>query len=87
MAYDAALALLEEAVLLLDQGRTTEVKELALELQEVFAARGIHREALAALKLFQEAASRERATADLGRRLLRYLFKARYDDGLRFGEA
>ncbi len=43
-----------------------------------------HREALAALKLFQEAAEREAATADLARRVLRFLFRARHDQGLRF---
>lgn len=84
MGYDAALALLEEVVLLLDEGQTAEVKALALELTRVFDSKGVHREALAALRLFQEAAERETATADLARRVLRYLFRARHDQGLRF---
>jgi len=84
MSYDVALALLEEAVLLLNEGRTAEVKELAAELTPVFNAKGVHREALAALQLFQEAAEREVATAELARRVLDYLFRARYDQGLRF---
>lgn len=84
MATDAALALLEEAALFLDEGRTAEVKMLARELTVVLDAKGVHREALAALRLFQEAAEREEATADLARRVLRYLFRARYDQGLRF---
>jgi len=45
---------------------------------------GVHREALAALRLFEEAADRETATAELARRILDFLFRARYDEGLRF---
>ncbi len=86
MGYDVALALLEQAVLLLDEGRTAEVKALARDLPEVFKAEEVHREALAALRLFHEAAELEAATADLARRVLRYLFRARHDQGLRFGE-
>lgn len=85
MHYDVALALLEEAVLLLGQGRSAEVKVLAQELTVVLERQGVHREALAALRLFQEAAQREGATAELARDVLRYLFRARHDQGLRFG--
>lgn len=84
MGYDVALALLEEAVLLLDQGRRAEVKVLAGELAKVFEAKGVHREALGALRLFKEAAEQEAATAELARRVLGYLFRARYDRGFRF---
>ena len=68
-------------------GRRAEVKSLARELAAVFEAKGVHREALAALRLFYEAAEHEEATADLARRVLRYLFRARYDQGLRFTES
>ncbi|HEV7503486.1 MAG TPA: hypothetical protein VGS07_01070 [Thermoanaerobaculia bacterium] len=84
MGYDVALALLEEAVLLLEQGRAAEVKGLAKELSKVFESKGVHREALTALRLFKEAVEREAATAELARRVLGYLFQARYDQGLRF---
>ena len=84
MSYDVALALLEESVLLLEEGRTAEVKQLAQELTGVFESKGVHREALAALRVFQEAVERQAATADLTRRILGYLFRARYDQGLRF---
>jgi hypothetical protein len=84
MDYDVSLALLEEAALLLEAGRAVEVKGLARELAEVFESKGVHREALAALRLFQEAVEREEATAELARRVLGYLFRARYDPGLRF---
>jgi len=87
MDYDVALALLEETILLLADGRTAEVKELALVLKTIFVSKGVHREALAALQLFQEAAEREAATVELGRSVLCYLFRARYDEGLRFEAA
>jgi hypothetical protein len=84
MSYDVALTLLEEAILLLEEGREAEVKLLAKELEKVFESKGVHREALAALRLFQEAAEREEATPELARRVLNYLFRARHDQGLRF---
>jgi prolyl-tRNA synthetase len=84
MSWDVALALLEEAVLLLEEGRAAEVKVLAKELTTVFESKGVHREALAALRLFKEAAEHEAATAELARRVLGYLFRARHDEGLRF---
>lgn len=84
MSYDVALALLEEAVLLLQEGRAAEVKEIAGDLTRIFEDQGVHREALAALQLFQKAAEREAATAELARRVLRYLYQARHDQGLRF---
>lgn len=84
MGYDVALALLEEAALLLDQGRTAEVKALTRDLPAVFAAEEVHREALAALRLFHAAAEREAATAELARSVLRYLFRSRHDQDLPF---
>ncbi|HEY2738418.1 MAG TPA: helix-turn-helix transcriptional regulator [Thermoanaerobaculia bacterium] len=87
MFYDVALALLEEAVLLLKEGRTAEVETLARELAAVFESKGVHREALAALRLFQEATEQSTATADLAGRVLRFLFRARHDEELRFPDS
>jgi tetratricopeptide (TPR) repeat protein len=84
MDYDVALALLEESALLLDEGRGGEVKLLARELAALFNAKGVHREALAALRLFQEAAEHEHATAELARSVLQFLFRARHDPDLPF---
>jgi tetratricopeptide (TPR) repeat protein len=84
MVYDVTLALLEEAALLLDQGRTAEVKVLTHGLPALFEAEEVHREALVALRLFHEAAEREAATAELARSILRYLFRARHDQSLPF---
>ncbi|HEV8581377.1 MAG TPA: hypothetical protein VGX68_20110 [Thermoanaerobaculia bacterium] len=84
MTYEVSLTLLEEAVLLLEEGRIAEVKALITELATVFKDKRVHREALAALRLFHEAAEREKATVELARRVLRFLFRARYDESLQF---
>lgn len=88
-----AIETLEKAIPLVDRHReprylaaeqTREVKELAREMAPVFQAQGVHREALAALRLFCQAAEKEAATLDLARRLVDYLERARHDPGLRF---
>jgi len=84
LPYDAALASLDLAVLWLKSGRTAEVRELATEMEAIFKSRKIHREALAALVLFCDAARRETATVALARRISEYLVKARHDPKLRF---
>ncbi len=84
LAYDVALCLLEEAALLLAGRRTRDVKALSLDLAVVFQSKGVHREALAALQLFQQAVETDAATVSLARRVLAYLFLARHDQGLRF---
>ncbi|HWN43408.1 MAG TPA: hypothetical protein VNW71_14365 [Thermoanaerobaculia bacterium] len=84
MWFDVSLAVLEASALLLDHGRTAEVRALTPTLAEAFKSNGIHREALAALQLFKEAVEQDTATAGLARRVLRFLFRARCDQGLRF---
>jgi hypothetical protein len=84
MAYDVALVSLEIAILHAGQGRTEQVKTLARHMTPIFRAHAIHREALAALTLFRQAAEREQVTAELAREVLAYLRKARYDPELRF---
>lgn len=84
MWFDVALAVLEIAILLLREGKTVEVKALTPALALVFQSRKVHLEALAALRLFQEAVERETATAELAGRVLRFLFRARNDQGLKF---
>jgi hypothetical protein len=70
LAYDAALATLELAVLLLEDGAYARVRELAVEIYWVFASRQIRQEALASLQLFCDAVKRDEATAALARRVL-----------------
>jgi hypothetical protein len=65
MLYDAALASLDLALLGLRAGHMAKVRELAVEMEAVFLAKKIQREALAALSLFWEAAKRETATLEL----------------------
>jgi tetratricopeptide (TPR) repeat protein len=84
IASDAALVTLEIAVLYLAAGRTSEVRRLARRLVWVFEDQGINREALAALRLFCEAAERERVSLDLARRIATFLRRAQGDPGLRF---
>ena len=77
MPYDAALSGLDLAVLLLKDRRTAEVKELADAMVWIFKAKGIAREALAALQLFCDAALQEAATVKLARRAIADIEQAR----------
>jgi transcriptional regulator with XRE-family HTH domain len=84
MGYDCALVSLELAVLHLEQGNTHEVKALTEEMKSLFEAQGVHREALAALKLFCDAARKETLTVELARQVAEYLYRAQNDSELRF---
>jgi transcriptional regulator with XRE-family HTH domain len=85
MPYDAALATMQLAVVLLGQdGRAAEVKALASEAAPIFEDEGVHSEARKALALFRRAAEEERATLDLARRLAAYLERARWQPALSF---
>ena len=61
--YDAVLTSLYLADVLLAAGKTAELKRLAADLVPLFRARDVAREALAALRLFAEAARTEHVTA------------------------
>lgn len=84
IAYDAALVSLELATLLLQEGRTAEVRQLACEMIPIFHAQDVHREALAALAVFQAAAALDSATVELARDVADFLVQARHDPELRF---
>ena len=77
MGYDAALVSLDLAVLYANEGRTQELKQLAAELMPVFESRDVHREAIAALLMFQHAAEEERLTAQLAQQLAASLRRER----------
>lgn len=70
LPYEAALASLDLALLWLEAGRHAEVRELAPTLGWIFKSQKIHREALASLALFCEAAEREAATVALTRQVI-----------------
>jgi hypothetical protein len=84
LAFDYALESLELAVLLLDQGRTVEVKTLATEMLKIFRTQKIELETLAALRHFCDATERETATVELARRVVKFLYRAQHDPELRF---
>jgi tetratricopeptide (TPR) repeat protein len=84
LGYDAALASLDLAAVLLQQGRRTDVRVLAEEMVTVFASRNIHREAMGAILFFCQAAKQEQAETDLAREVAGFLRAARHDEGLRF---
>lgn len=82
--YDAALAALDLALVLVADGRSAEVRDLAPDLVPLFASREIHREGLAALAVFQNAMEGETATVSLVQELTSYLHRARENPELRF---
>jgi len=84
MPYDFGLASLDLALLYGEQGRLAEVQILAAEMVRIFRAAAVHREALAAVLLFREAAERREVTVRLVKRLQNYLKKARTGSKLQF---
>jgi hypothetical protein len=68
------------------RGRTAELKALAREMLPIFRSQGVHREAVAALVLFQEAVREEQVTAAFVREDAAYLDTVRDDPSLRFRE-
>lgn len=86
IGYDAALVCLDLALLFAARGRSAEVRALAEEMLPIFRSRDVHREALAALLIFQQTARAEAVTVALVERLAAYLRGARHDPGYRFEE-
>lgn len=73
LGYLAALVALDLATLYLEQGRTAEVREIALWTSTLFETQDVHQEALAALALFRQAALEDALTAAHLRRLARHV--------------
>lgn len=65
LKYQAALMSLDLAGIWLRQGRTVEVRTLAVELLASFQALGVEREALSALYMLQDALERDQATLEI----------------------
>ena len=84
IGYDTALVGLDLAAVYAQQGRTAEVRELAEKILPIFRSRDVHREAIAAMILFQEAAQAETATLALIESVGQYLRQARNNPKLRF---
>jgi tetratricopeptide (TPR) repeat protein len=87
LALDCAQVSLDLALLWLEQGRTAEVRTLADEMAWIFSSQGVHREALAALGIFCEAAKRDAATVELARQVIRFLHQSQHDPELKFEDA
>jgi tetratricopeptide (TPR) repeat protein len=83
-AYNAALVSLDLAILYLAEHRPEKVAALSEEMMRLFASQRVHREALAALRLFVDAVEAGSATAELARRILAFLERAHHDRSLRF---
>jgi tetratricopeptide (TPR) repeat protein len=63
--YDAAMVSLDLALIYLEQGRTSELLRIAEEMHALFRAEEVHREALAALLVFEEAARKEQLSSEV----------------------
>ena len=84
LPYDYALVSLDLSLVLLEQGRTAEVARVAEEMLGIFKSHEVHPEAMAALRVFCDAAKQEAATVELTRQVERYLRRAQHDPELRF---
>jgi tetratricopeptide (TPR) repeat protein len=82
--YDAAMVSIDLATIYTQQGRADEALRIAEEMHDVFKAEDVHREAVAALLLFQEAARQKALTVEKLRDLSEYLKAARGNPSLRF---
>ena len=82
-AYDVALISLDIAGIYAEQGRTAELKQLAEEMVPIFSSRQIHREAIAAFTLWQQAVQAEKLGTELTASVIASLRQARYDQALR----
>lgn len=82
--FSAALVCLDLAGLYASQSRAGEVRRLAEEMLPIFQARDIHREAMAALIVFQQAVRMEKLSIDLLDEIRVFLRRARTDPKLRF---
>lgn len=86
VAYDVALVSLELAALYARQGRTADVKRLAAEMLPIFQSCEVHREALAALIVFQKAAEMEQLSLGLVEEVTTFLQRVQTNPSLRFRE-
>ncbi len=84
MVMDVALVTLDLASVYLRLGRTQDTKRLAAEALPLFRSLGIHREAIAAFLVFQQAAEREAATLELVTEVAAYLRASRANPELKF---
>ena len=87
LAYNVALVSLELSAVYARQGRTGDVKRLASEILPIFQSCEVHREAIAALIVFEKAAEMEQLSVGLVEEVASFLQRARTNPGLRFRES
>ena len=90
LGFDAAGVSLDLAGLYASQGRVAEMRRMAEEMLPILQSQDLHREAIAALIVFQQAVRMERVSTEFLREIRHYLERARKDHRLRFeylGEA
>jgi hypothetical protein len=87
IGYDVALVSLEIATVLLKTGRAAEVQALTESLVAAFQMQEVHREALAALALFQQGVLQQRLDLELVQRVSDFLRRSRFDPALVFEPA
>lgn len=75
--YDAAMVSMDLALLYLRQDRTGELMRIAEEMHTLFSVEEVHREAMASLLVFQEAARKEELTVEVIQRFATVLKKLR----------
>jgi len=86
IGFDTALVSLELAGFYARKGNNAAVKTLAGHMAPIFQANVLHREALAAIAYFRQAADRKEVTAELTGKIALYLIRARHNPALRFEE-
>lgn len=84
IGFSAAAVSLDLATLYARQSRAPEMRRLAEEMLPIFRSRDLHREAVAALIVFQQAARMESVDSELLLQIRSYLRRARKDHKLRF---
>lgn len=84
LAYNVALVSLELSAVYARQGRTADVKRLAAEMLPIFQSCEVHREAIAALIVFEKAAEMEQLTLGLVEEVSSFLQRVRTNPSLRF---
>jgi tetratricopeptide (TPR) repeat protein len=87
LGLDSALLSLDLARIYARQRRGVEMRKLAEEMLPIFKSRDIHREAIAALLVFQKAAEMERVTLGLVQELSDYLKECRTVSGFRLRQS
>lgn len=87
LAFNYAQVSLDLGLLLLEQGRNAEARTLADQMVWIFKNQRVPAGALAALRIFHDAARREVATVELVRRVIQFLHRLEADPKLSFQAA